>query len=288
MKTNEMESLVMELIIFLKKWGLWRDTSIFALGNRYAYSADAGKTCMGQDHVEFTQNVNPEDYTSGITEERDCNGNFIWKSYSNPEHILDMVFEGPLYMLLWCEAYEVKKADLSLEAWDCIWKHIEHTFFFEEYLYDLYDLASVEELYEKVMEDKFYNPDYTEWDPLVFDSWEEYQEFFRGESYRDEDEEKGIPNYQRYGTYREYVDEMEYLENMKPEDLEPVWEKMLYDAKCRFMNGDAGETLSIDGSDLKELSGFLVEEFRGIFERYGLWYDFGFGWSLSCYRSETL
>ena len=97
-----------------------------------------------------------------------------------------------------------------------------------------------------------------------------------------------IPNYQRYGTYREYVDDMEYLENMKPEDLEPVWEKMLYDAKCRFMNGDAGEMLSIDGSDLKELSGFLVEEFQGIFERYGLWYDFGFKWTLSCCRSETL
>ena len=288
MKTNEMESLVMELIIFLKKWGLWQDTSIFALGNRYAYSADAGKNYRGQDRVEFTPNVNPEDYTYGITAERDCNGKYIWKSYSNPEHILDMVFEGALYMLLRCDAYEVKKADLSPEAWNCIWEHIEHTFFFEEYLYDLYDLASVEELYEKVMEDKFYNPDYTEWDPLVFDSWEEYQEFFHGESYRDEDEEKGVPNYQRYGTYREYVDDMEYSESMKPEDLEPVWEKMLYDAKRRFMDGDDGETLSIDGSDLKELSWFLVEEFHGIFERYGLWYDFGFGWSLSCYRSETL
>ena len=282
---NKMEDLVLELIIFLKKWGLWTDTGIFALGNRYGYCSEKEKTFREQDHVEFTENMNPEDYTSGMTEERDCNGNPVWKSFSNPEHILDMIFEGPLYLLLWDETYEVRKADLSPEAWDYIF---DHTDFFDEYLYELYDLASVEELYEKVMEDKFDNPDHSAWDPLVFDTWEEYQEFTYGVTYRDEEEEGYIPNYQRYGTYEEYVEDMELAEVLKPEDLQPVWEKMVYDAKCKFRKGEKeNETLSLSGNDFRELSGFLRKEFDGIFERYGLWYDFGFRWNLTCYRRES-
>ncbi len=283
MEMKEIGNLLLELIVFLKKWGLWEGTSIFALGNRYAYSDDVGKSYMGLDHVEFTTNVNPENYTSGMTDEQDSNGNHIWKSFSNPEHILDMVFEGPLYKFLWEETYEVNKADLSLEAWEYIFNH---TSFFDEYLYELYDLASVEELYEKIMEDKIDNPDYPAWDPLVFDSWEEYQEFVHGQSYKDEEEENRIPAYQRYGTYEEYINDMEDLENMKPEDLESLWEKMVNDAKNKFMSGEDGEMLSLYGRDFKELSEFLRNEFDSIFEKYELWYDFGFKWSLSCYRSE--
>ena len=124
-------------------------------------------------------------------------------------------------------------------------------------------------------------------DPLVFDSWEEYQELVHGQSYRDEEEENMIPGYQRYGTYEEYVNDMEYLENMKLEDLKPVWEKMVNDAKNKFKSGEDGEMLSVEGSDFNEISGLIRNEFDRIFERYGLWYDFGFKWSLSCYRSET-
>lgn len=280
---NKIENMVWELISFLKKWGLWAETGIFALGNRYAYCSDGEKTFRKLDHVEFAENVNPEDYTSGITEIRDHNGKYLWKSFSNPEHILDMVFEGPLYMLLWEEVYEVKKEEVSQEAWDTIF---DHTHFLEDYLYDLYDLASVEELYEKVMEDKFDNPDYPAWDPLVFDTWEEYQKFIYGEAYKDEEEERRIPNYQRYGTYKEYVEDMELAENLKPKDLQPVWEKMVNDAKRKFRKD--GEMLSLQGSELGELSEFLRKEFDGIFERYGLWYDFGFKWSLTCYRRKAL
>ena len=78
MEMKENGNLVLELILFLKKWGLWEDTSNFARGNRYAHSADAGKSYMGLDHVEFTTNVTPENYTSGMTDEQDSNGNHIW------------------------------------------------------------------------------------------------------------------------------------------------------------------------------------------------------------------
>ena len=62
---------------------------------------------------------------------------------------------------------------------------------------------------------------------------------------------------------------------------------IILDAKCKFKSGEGGEMLSLYGKDFKELSGFLRNEFDRIFERYGLWYDFGFKWSLSCYKSET-
>ena len=35
--------LVSDLISFLQKWGLWRDTTILANGNRYSYSPE--RTC---------------------------------------------------------------------------------------------------------------------------------------------------------------------------------------------------------------------------------------------------
>ena len=104
--------------------------------------------------MEFEENVNPEDYTRGITEERDCLGNSVWRSFSNPEHILDMVYEGPLYMLLTHDTYETRKSEISEEA------------------------------------------------------WEEYQEFVNGEVY-ETGEDNLTPTYQRYGTYEEYMADME-------------------------------------------------------------------------------
>ena len=102
MNTNHnLEELALEIIIFLQKWGLWKDTSIFTKGNKYAY--DKNKTYKDIQNVEFTANVNTEDYTKGLTNIMDCNGNREWKSYANPEHLFDMVYDGilflPIYMV---------------------------------------------------------------------------------------------------------------------------------------------------------------------------------------------
>ena len=279
MDSSKTQSLVSDLIRFLQKWGLWEDTTILANGNRYSYSAERTSVYEDLNYTEVEHNVNPEDHTRGITEERDSFGNPVWKSFSNPEQILDMVYEGPLYMLLRHDTYEgVKKSDIHPDAWDYIFAHTE---ILGDYMYEKYELASPEELLDQILEDRLDNSDYTAWDPLVFDTWEEYQEFVNGEAYEN-GEEKLTPAYQRYGTYEEYLAEMEILESLSIEDIKTVWEQMVSDAKTEFIRGsDMDESGSIS---IPEIAGEIKTEFDNIFDRYGLWYDFGFSWSLTCYR----
>lgn len=278
MDSSKTQSLVSDLIRFLQKWGLWEDTTILANGNRYSYSSER-TCCYGSlNYVEFEENVNPEDYTRGITEERDCLGNPVWRSFSNPEHILDMVYEGPLYMLLSYGTYETRKSEISEEGWDYIFRSTD---ILDDYLYEKYECYDASDLLAKILEDKLDNPDYTVWDPLVFDTWEEYQEFVNGEAY-ETGEEKLTPAYQRYGTYEEYLAEMEISESLSIEDIKTVWEQMVSDAKTEFIRGsDMDESGSIS---IPEIAGEIKTEFDNIFDRYGLWYDFGFSWSLTCYR----
>ena len=249
MNNLKIQLLVSDLISFLQKWGLWRDTTVLANGNRYSYSAEKTSIYGGMNYVEFEESINPEDYTTGITDETDCYGNChpVWKSFANPEHILDMVYEGPLYMVLSHSTYEgVKKSDISLDAWDYIFAHTE---ILEDYMYEKYELASPEELLAQILEDKLDNPDYTVWDPLVFDTWEEYQEFVNGEAY-ETGEENLTPAYQRYGTYEEYLVDMEISESLSIEDLQPIWEQMISDAKKEFIRecaADESGIISIPG-----------------------------------------
>ena len=271
-------SLVSDLISFLQKWGLWSDTTILANGNRYSYSAD--RTCGygGFNYVEYEENVKPEDYTSGITEEIDSEGNPVWRSYSNPEHILDMVYEGSLYMLLTNDTYETRKSEIPEETWEYIFSHSD---ILNNFLYEKYECIDASELLTRILEEKFYNPDYIAWDPLVFDTWEEYQELINGEAY-ETGEEKLTPTYQRYGTYEEYLEDMEISESLCVEDVEPMWEQMVKEAKTEIIRGCAANESDI--ISVPEIAGYIKSEFDKIFDRYGLWYDFGFSWSLTSYR----
>ena len=107
--------------------------------------------------------------TTGPTESGIDNDEVMWKSYSNPEHIFDIVYEGPLYMLLRHDEYEVKKSDISEEAWEYIFKHTD---ILSDKVMDWYDCMDVTDLLDQIVMDKFDNPEYSEWDPLVFDTWE--------------------------------------------------------------------------------------------------------------------
>ena len=278
MGDSEIQALVSDLICFLQKWGLWSDTTILANGNRYSYSSD--RTCgYGVFHyVEFEENVKPEDYTSGITEERDCDGNPICRSYSNPEHILDMVYEGPLYMLLVHDTYETRRSEISEEAWEYIFRHSN---ILDYFIYEKYECNDASDLLTKMLEGKYDNPEYMVWDPLVFDTWEEYQEFVNGETYKTGEEEH-TPTYQRYVTHDEYTADTEISEFLSIEDIEPVWEGMVSDAKTEYIKESASDEEGI--ISIPEIAGYVKAEFDRIFDRYGLWYDFGFPWSLTCYK----
>lgn len=275
-----MEKTVIELINFLQKWGLWQDVTILADGKAYFPACNNEDVYCGLPNVKITVCENLEDYTRGITEERDCLGNPVWRSFSNPEHILDMVYEGPLYMLLTHDTYETRKSEISEEAWEYIF---DHTDILDDYLYEKYECQCASDFLEKILEDKFDNPDYTVWDPLVFDTWEEYQEFVNGEAY-ETGEENLTPTYQRYGTYEEYMSDMEISESLSVEDIRPVWEQIVSDTKTEFVRKCVLEETGI--ISIPEIAGHIKAEFDKIFDRYGLWYDFGFSWSLTCYKKE--
>ena len=87
---DHFDMLAIELIKFMKKWGLWEDVTILTNGNRYAHSFDRDSSYKGISNVEFSENVEPEEYTTGLLGYEDCSGKMFSKSFSNPEHLLDI------------------------------------------------------------------------------------------------------------------------------------------------------------------------------------------------------
>lgn len=223
------EELVLELIEFLQKWGLWRDVIILSQGKKYAHTSDNKQKYKGFSNVEFSEGEKHKDYTSGLT-----GSGFV--SFANPEYLLDMVYEGPLCTLLRYDEYETRVCDISKEGWDYIFAHPD---IIEEYIFSKYDEEDFEE-----------DDMYTKWDPLVFDNWDEYK---------------------KLRLHEEYEASLNH-------DNSKVWARMVEQAR-KDLNSDNDELIS-----LPQLRGYLISEFDKIFEKYGLWYDFGFSWSLTCYK----
>lgn len=273
MKRDSYEALALEVIRFLRKWGMWRDTIILTDGDEYAYSSDTADRFQEIPNVRFTEDVDPEEYLKGILCPEDCGEDLDHDSLMNPEHIFDMIYEGPLYMLFVQDEAEVRKADLSEEAWDYI---LENTGLVKDYLRNEHDLEDIRDLLNRIKGDKFDNPERSAWDPLVFDTWEEYQCFCGGE-------EEGLPvNSDRYDTYEDYLRDMEACEEMSIKDVMPIWEKLISEARQQIKAYDREDELI----NITEIAGHIYEEFEAIFRKYGLWFDFGFCWSLTCYRIE--
>ncbi len=281
-KNKQMDTLAMEVTRFLQKWGLWEGTSIFTNGNRFTYTGDHQKNYKGICNVDFSKDIDPEEYLTGLIGSDDPKEGNKKKCLANPEHIFDMTYEGPLQMLLRHDEYEVRKADIEEKAWDYIF---EHTDILDEHLYEKYECLNAADFHKKIMEDIFENPEYSAWDPLVFDTWKEYQEFVNGEAYPD-GEEKKLANYLRYETYGDYLKVLEKAEKLSVKDVEPLWRAMVNKAKKEFIadcGPDGNEKINIPG-----IAGHVYSEFANIFSRYGLWFEFEFDWSLSCYRKREM
>ncbi len=269
------DALAQEVILFLKKWGLWSDVSIYTNGNRYMCKKSV--VYNGNPDVECTKNIDPEEYMKGITgcdEEGSCN----WKSFSNPEHIFDMTYEGPLQLLLGGFEYEVRKKDISAEAWAYIFERANSVQEeFEAFLEEKYGCTDAEGYLEQKVSDLTDDTEYALWDPLEFDTWEEYQELTGG------DTGNPVPVYENYDTYEEYKKALEEAENLKLEDVNDLWERMVQEARKEYIS-DCGWNDS-ELINIPELVSHLRAEMIELFEKYGLWYDFCFSWSLTCYRS---
>ena len=109
-KETDSEILAMDIVTFLRKWGMWQDVQIFTCGK--CYTDDHGKLVVSNEE-------HPEIYLKGLSH-YDCTGKAVWEDFSNPERLLDMTFEGPFSLLLRHHEYEVHINDVSGEVRDII------------------------------------------------------------------------------------------------------------------------------------------------------------------------
>lgn len=254
-KETDSRKLAMEIVEFLRKWGMWKDVQIFTGGKCYTDGKNG--------ELKIRDEVHPEKYTTGLLAYEDCNGEalYVEKDFSNPERLLDMTFEGPLYLLLRHHEYEVSVEDVSEEA--------KHIILPEKYMDEVEDL--VDEFMTADLEHK------TSWDPAEYDSYEEWLEL---NQYCDMDElsvegdmkENNID----FSSKDEYEDFLLKSVSAKESMIREYFMDDLYDGEEEFE-----EELFFDGG---RIANQIFHEFDELLEKYGLWYELCFSWGLTTYR----
>lgn len=212
LSSQEYENLVYDIIRYCKKWGMWEGVKIFCEGKSFsdALGDSEGKVIKEGfrelKDVVVTEHDDPTDYI--CQEDEDMEG------FVNPDHILSMVFDGPLCTLLGSGVYEVEWNDIEQHG--------------REYL-----------IREGSVLEK-----YCDYDP---------------------DEVESILNQDEFDSYEEY---------------EKLEEEMQNEALLNMIQDLTFETICYE---LDSVSDYIESEFRKILDKYGIWYEMGHSWSLTCY-----
>ena len=258
--TNEMsEQLAMDIISFCKKWGLWKEVQIFTGGKCYTdiNGIDPMEYTKIEENVYVRSEQDPDSYLSGYIEinsfhiddagEHTCE--YEKRCFSNPEHLLDMTFEGPLYELLNYGELNVWLEDLSDEA--------------RKYL-----------LREKMKWDDGaaeFIDHYCGWDPVEYDSYEDYLELEDPPEFDYEIFHCSMADFESAEEFQEYLFKAAY-------SREVVLEEYYIEEEME----NAGRY-----SDHEEAAAYVNNQFHEIFTRYGLWFEMGYKWTLTAYwRNE--
>lgn len=254
---KNLERVALDIIVFLEKWGLWRGVQILTNGKCYSFDENG--------ELMIHEEIHPEGYTKGLGQ-FGCEGRFEWKDYSNPERLLDMTFEGPLSLLLRHGEYEVSLEDMSQEARDII---------FADHKPD-----DVEEEIDELM-----NREYQWIDPDEFDSyveWEQLTDYCEGEFdiYEEDIIRPGFKSDKKESDNLEFSSREEYEDFLAK--LYTARESKVRDYLTEDADDDCyySDTFYDDG----HIADSITNEFREILEKYGLWYDLGFSWTLTTYR----
>ncbi|MGN1391004.1 MAG: hypothetical protein ACI4WQ_03355 [Sharpea porci] len=278
---NKLTEMAIEMIRFLQKWGLWYNTSIFTNGNSYSYSEDKDQCYHNLPYVEFEEGVDAEELMQAPIED---GGKIVYESYANPEHIFDMIYDGPLLLLARERTYKPDTGYISLEAWDEIF---QRTNILVDELYELYGVSSFEKYYEMVKHMslmEFFDMEndehiYSDWDPVVYDTWEEYLAANDTFLLEGTDEARLQPISELFDTYASYEEVTERFNHLDKEMLRPFWEKKVETAKKKAIN-------DYYDWELEGMTPYVLQQFDDIFEKYGLWYELCFYWTLTTYRVE--
>jgi hypothetical protein len=251
-KEADSEKLAMDIVEFLRKWGMWIDVQIFTGGK--CYSDDDGE-------LKVRNEKHPEKFTKGISG-TDCSGASTRKDFSNPERLLDMTFDGPLSSLIRYHEYEVSVKDVSDEVKRII-------------VPEAYEMS--DEAFEIMCD---YLDGKNGWDPAEYDSYEEWLEL---NQYCDMDE-FNVNNRDGAAGKIDFSSREEYEYFLLRTASERQFRILEYfdDENCEstYSENFDDETFFNDG----KIADMILDEFNKLLEKYGLWYEPGFAWSLTTYR----
>ena len=109
---EEIKDMLIEMITFLKEWGLWQNTMILALGNAYETSDNERDKYEGMPYVKVRENVDPDDYIDVLLDSDGEDG--------KSEHLFDMTFESGLTEIFIDRFMELRGDEIGSKAWDYI------------------------------------------------------------------------------------------------------------------------------------------------------------------------
>ena len=186
--TELIEDLTVEIIRYLQDWGLWDRTIILACGN--SYSSD--------DHWE-----NPDEFRglSSVVIKNGVDPYEYFDYYDDTEgerkHLFGMRFGSYLEELL-CEGFfRVEYEMLNKKVWDFIADNSDVVL----QSLDSGEYGYGEDLLAEILSEEGDESKYSMWDPLQYESYEEYAE--RNELFRREDKDL-TPAYTLFDNYEEY------------------------------------------------------------------------------------
>lgn len=200
-----------------------------------------------------------DDSRGGVNIRKESNPEKYIKDFSNPEGLLDMTFEGPLSLLLRHHEYEVCLENVYEEAKNIITPKPEEPIENEE----------VAELMNEYIEGKI------GWDPAEFDS---YEDWLKLSQYSDlgefEGDCEGTESVLEFSSREEYEDFILRSASARESKIREFFEDDLYEEP------ESGTEIYDDG----KAANLILNEFNDLLEKYGLWYELGFNWSLTTYR----
>lgn len=267
---RNIEEMVMDMIRFLKKWGMWKHTRIFAEGNAYDSDDDReGYEYNGLSSVKFEKDVDPAKYVRSPLGEEDFT------------HIFDMTFEGPLYEVLACGMLITEYGQIGPEGWDQI---LENGDFAESFFKSEFG-GKEDILLSNIISEGEEGTIYSMWDPLKYEDFDEYIESDEYERFREpewKDESELIPAYTIFDTYEDYLDFLggKYGKSIQNNPL-------LKNMAARYIKKIASTELECDEVIIKgEAVDQIKTEFRAIFDKYGLDYCMIYNWMLAGYETK--
>lgn len=265
-KSKDSLSLVNDIIEYCKDWGLWKDVCIYANGKCYTDSvidSDANSYTQMSLDVYVRDENNPDKYLEGLVDAGTPNqpGN-EYRNFSNPEHLLDMTYEGPLHMLIRHGQLEVEIKDLSDKAK----AYIGIT---DTNIEDEINSRSKSKAYEYIESN-------SGWDPAQYDS---YSEFLSLENQIDYDETIFNNSKREFSSRDEYQDFLSKAIASKESTLTQYFADEAED-EVREEYVEYEDTYFDEGS----VASHVFDGFMEIFNKYGLWAEPGFAWSLTAYR----